>query len=390
MPTNDMVIVDNSFDGLELALNIAKAGKKVVFASTNQEVVKGIADQHPAGVSRLELVRLIANRELVLTSDVPSALRDNKVGAVTRSGLKEGELSRELEPLFKMVGRELSPGYLVFYAGLGPPGTTEILLETLNKVSDLEANRDFHTLFLSPQPTFEKKYLLAGGTHEALSKGLDFLSTFIDRSQIISSTSIREAEAACLYSLLIKEILNDVACEVLFLSKQAGTDARTVLSLLEMEAPSTTFLDDRVEEQAKYVAQEETRLPIETRLIKEALKIRRTAMLAGLKNLRQLAKTIRHQTGVRKKVNILAIVDKETNAEEIGMYSPKRLTQLTTIKSSKFAEKMDEKNGQIDLLRRADIILLNTNLRAVEQYVETIVKDESRIINLNRLYNVMV
>jgi UDP-N-acetyl-D-glucosamine dehydrogenase len=237
--TATVAVIGLGYVGLPLALEIAKAGFRVLGIEIDRGRVKSIEE----GVSYIDdvpsedLQRLVEEERLSATNDY-EALRAADIIMIcvptplTKS--KDPDLSY-LNFAARGIIPSLQPGQLVILESTTYPGTTQEIIRPLLETSGLRAGRDFHLAF-SPERidpgnrrfTIRDIPKIVGGlTSECTGLAKQFYGTFFRRVVVVSSPTV--AEMVKVYENVFRNVNIALVNELTPLCDRMGLDVWEII-----------------------------------------------------------------------------------------------------------------------------------------------------------------
>jgi UDP-N-acetyl-D-glucosamine dehydrogenase len=197
-------VVGLGYVGLPLAVEIAKAGVRVLGFDVQEAVVSGVNSgrSHIQDVASDEIARLVADDMLSATDDMDRLAECDAISICVPTPLsktRDPDISFVLES-GKSIAAAVRPGQLIVLESTTYPGTTRDVLLPLLEASGLVVGRDFFLCF-SPErvdpgneswQTKNTPKVIGGLTPACLEAGVAVYSRFIDTMVSVSSPEAAE------------------------------------------------------------------------------------------------------------------------------------------------------------------------------------------------------
>ena len=235
--------------GLLLAMGFAEAGFRVKCNDSDQSLLKKIADGRIPFLNRTlaaQLKRFIRNGQLILFSDLKSALTQSSIVILT-TGVKVVSNNNldysELENSCKNVGSAFQRGILFIYANLAPIGLTDEIIKLLENTSGLRSGEEFGFAYLPLHISNEQisnailgqKIMIAASDQNSLNLTSKIMET-IAQNTPKEIQDIKILEAAVLFDIVKNDLNFALANELAIFCEYLGINFFKVFELLQINA----------------------------------------------------------------------------------------------------------------------------------------------------------
>jgi UDP-N-acetyl-D-glucosamine dehydrogenase len=225
-------VVGLGYVGLPLAVEMAKAGRKVIGMDVSEDKIRRIkaGDSYIPDVPTAELAEQVEAGLIEASLDFARAAECDAIAICVPTPLnemKEPDTSY-MEAAARQIAPYLRPGTLVTLESTTYPGTTEEIVQPILEAHGLKVGIDLNLAF-SPErvdpgnPVYQTKNtpkVVGGVTPECTSAAVAFYATFLDTIVPVSST--RAAEMTKLLENIFRCVNIALMNELLVVSERMG------------------------------------------------------------------------------------------------------------------------------------------------------------------------
>lgn len=231
--------------GLPLAAVFANKGFQVIGTDINKNVVekinKGINPvTGEIGLDQL-LKKVIQNKTLSATGNGISASKKSDVKIILVPIFIDNHNNPDMTQLnnvVKVISKGMQKGDIVILESTAPPGTTEKIAKTIEKISGLELNKDFSVAHC-PERTSSGTAILdimgrldpkiVGGSDNKTTEIVKELYKKINRRGVVSVKNTKVAELVKIWEGIYRDVNIAFANNLYLICKEFGVDANEII-----------------------------------------------------------------------------------------------------------------------------------------------------------------